>query len=60
MTLEKAIKILAGILNASSVVSTPDGDDAIKLGIEAMKEVAALRKVLVGLGKSLLPGETIF
>lgn len=30
----------------------------IQLGIEAMKEVNALRKVLAGLGKSILPGET--
>lgn len=34
-----------------------DLDEADRLSIEALKEVDALRKVLKGLGNSLLPGE---
>ena len=58
MNLEKAIELLDFMLVEPHPKWSTDNFDAVKLGIEASKEVNALRKVLKGLGNSLLPGET--
>ena len=58
MKLEKAIEILEVEKGSASLQDDKEFYKALDLGIEAMKEVNALRKVLLGLGNSLLPGET--
>lgn len=58
MNIEKAIEILSDSIADNTLLITLENDQAVKLGIEALKEVDALRKVLKGLGNSLLPGET--
>lgn len=58
MTITKSIKLNNEVKAGIDLDTLPDHAKAIQLGIEALKEVDALRKVLTGLGKSLLPGET--
>lgn len=58
MTIDKAIEILKDILRYVKPGDPPDEHDAIKLGIEALKELKESRKTDWRYGGSSLPGET--
>ena len=58
MKIEKAIELLQKDLDGPGSVDISNLNEAQELGIEALKEKKAMCAVLVGLGKSLLPGET--
>jgi len=57
MKLEKAIEILTTFTFASKTIPRNDVNDAIKLGIEALKEVKRYRGHHVLSKIKLLPGE---
>lgn len=58
MKIEKAIKELKE-LNAGLPQLLPDDRrDAVRLGVEALKELQRVRPHAVGLTPNLLPGET--
>jgi len=56
--LEKAIEILRYIDEAETIMWQPDHYDALKLGIEALKQLKANREYGPMAGTGLLPGET--
>lgn len=58
MKLDKAIEILTTYMKGSDEAEPVDFDDAIKLGIEALKRLVARREAEQSQGVSLLPGET--
>lgn len=58
MKLDKAIEISTQLTNDTQCRFDPDEHDAIKLGIEAAKEVICLRSSPRTLVRPLLPGET--
>ena len=58
MNIENAIEILESELRYARNLYSMHGDDAIKLGIEAMKEVKRARSGDPALDGDLLPGET--
>ena len=58
MKVSKAIKVLQ-IINATAPPwVTQDSEDALKLGIEALKQVKHMRGSPLGSFYTLLPGET--
>jgi len=58
MTLKKAIEILQDILKFVKPGDPPDEHDAIKLGVEALKQIQRYRKSSGIPYVGLLPGET--
>jgi len=58
MTLDEAIEILGDIIRFVKPADPPYEHDAIKLGIEALKEVKDKRYLGTGYKYILLPGET--
>lgn len=59
MELKEAIEISKEVQQGRADLGCLEDAVAIQLLIEAGREVIALRNVLTGLGKSLLPGETL-
>ena len=58
MTIDEAIKTLEDILTNVEPGDPPEEHDAIKLGIEALKEVKHARSISFGVVNLKLPGET--
>lgn len=58
MKLEKAIKILTDIKDEDPELYMDDEQEAIKLGIEALKGIKKVRKTFRPYVEALLPGET--
>ncbi len=58
MTLEKAIELLTQGSDGNLASTWKEYSDALKLGIEAMKEIHALRAAIHIYKPSILPGET--
>jgi len=58
MELNKAIEILTIFVPAPDWITDPDLQDAVKLGIEALKAVQLCRKGVSAQVYLLLPGET--
>lgn len=58
MTLEVAIEVLHLLFGRIYEGNDLDRDKAIKLGIEALKKVKAVREGKEWVGINLLPGET--
>ena len=58
MKLGKAIEILTNFYKSYLHSLRPDEINAIKLGVEAMKEIQQVRLHSVGLTVDTLPGET--
>ena len=58
MKLAKAIEVLEDILRYVEPGDPPDEHDAVKLGIEAMKDVLRTRKFRNSPTWLVLPGET--
>lgn len=58
MRIDKAIRILASFTYSSNVIASNDVNDAIKLGIEALKGRQKQRKYAILSSARLLPGET--
>lgn len=58
MTLEKAIEILEEEIAGMVKAGGGDWDDAILLGIEALKRVRDYKKAHIGLHYTPMPGET--
>ena len=58
MKLDKAVEILNDYKMQSAFEATPDFEEAIKLGIEALKRLQRQRSGDLSLIKTPLPGET--
>ncbi len=58
MKIDKAIELLEAIIKSGEYLGDPDDSRAVKLGIEALKEIKAARTYSVGLIPEKLPGET--
>lgn len=58
ITVERAIEVLKENNPPPMDSWSEELTEAVSLSIEGLKELDALRKVLTGLGNSLLPGET--
>ena len=58
MKIGKAIKLLTDSDKNNTILLAQDERDALKLGIEALKEIKAARTYSVGLIPEKLPGET--
>jgi hypothetical protein len=58
MTLSKAIEILTEATNRQLPPTLQDLDDAMKLGIEALRRIKRSRKATNSEDWQLLPGET--
>ena len=58
MTIEKAIETIRHLVGVSMVLTGPAQDDALKLGIEALKRLKRNRKDPVLAIFTPLPGET--
>ena len=58
MKIDKAIEILREWQEDHLTRMTPDFDDALKLGVEALKSIQLLRNRLDASYVNLLPGET--
>ena len=58
MKLDKAIEILTDCLNIGTQEATPDVNNALKLGIEALKRIKHLRPNYAYAKATRLPGET--
>jgi len=58
MKIEKAVKLLEELKEGLDLPLMTDEEDALKLGIEAMKRVAGNRKYPQPTVYPLLPGET--
>ncbi len=58
MTIDKAIEILTDILRCVEPADPPDEHDAVKLGIEALREVKESRFDPSSYETRLLEGET--
>jgi len=58
MTIEEAIKLLQGHAEIILVAKNPKLNTAVKLGIEALKKVKAVREGREWVGINPLPGET--
>ncbi len=57
MTIDEAIKVLKDILTNVEPGDPPEEHDAIRLGIEALKQVSAMRKGYRDRETDLLQGE---
>jgi len=58
MKLDKAIETLKLYISPTTPSLMPDHDDALKLGIEALKRIQVIRGYPHYQWKQLLPGET--
>uniref|UniRef100_A0A6H2A4C0 Uncharacterized protein n=1 Tax=viral metagenome TaxID=1070528 RepID=A0A6H2A4C0_9ZZZZ len=58
MTIDKAIEILTLDVKGSTKIDFDDWQKALKLGIEAMKELKWFRSQLRVMSTTQLPGET--
>ena len=58
MKIDEAIKILSTYMKGSDEAEPVKFDDAILLGIEALKRIVEAREQHLRLGVHLLPGET--
>ena len=58
MTIDKALEILRAVTQADERDFTLDTEDAMKLGIEALKGIKKVRKIFRPYVEALLPGET--
>ena len=58
MIIEKSIEILTTFTFASNHTSRNDVNDAIRLGIEALKQLQSCRLCCQFASEGLLPGET--
>ena len=59
MKIEKAIEILTHLSLGYNLSSPQEHNDAVKLGIEALKELEVLRDTALFGNWKLLPGETV-
>ncbi len=58
MTIDEAIKTSEAIQKSITLQHWPEGQEAIRLGEEALKEIKKARKGYHIISESLLPGET--
>ncbi len=58
MTIDKAIEYLNSLHQTDCCKEVPDYDEAVQLGIEALKEIQHLRKIGAFCYQNPLPGET--